>query len=247
VDPDLTYSPLRSSHGDLDLVELRRELGDRTQAEAAQLPGVTPGTWASWERGEFAASPSSSAATLPASTMVNYRRRVPVLGLGIDGIRGVGGRKVQVRAARHLNRVNTPYSLTAWTRMVHRSALAQRTGVPTHTSASSASIANGLATTASACITTFAALGSWPLSVYEERSTTALLMGSSSDAKFLEHGLDVQAEAFVMLVEGGVEDACWVWVSSADAGVGPANGQCAAGSNATTRRLNAGSRSAGRN
>jgi hypothetical protein len=40
------------------------------------------------------------------------------------------------------------------------------------------------------------------LSVYEERSTTVLLIGLRSDAKFLEEGLDVFAEACVMLVGG---------------------------------------------
>ena len=58
MDLDVTYSPLRSSHVDLDLVDLRRALGALTQAEAARLLGVTPNTWARWERGTLAIHPA---------------------------------------------------------------------------------------------------------------------------------------------------------------------------------------------
>ena len=58
MDLDVTYSPVRSSHVGLDLVELRRALGDRTQAEAAAILGVTPNTCARWERGELQLHPA---------------------------------------------------------------------------------------------------------------------------------------------------------------------------------------------
>ena len=58
MDLDVTYRAVRASHVDLDLVDLRRALGDRTQAEMAELLGVTANTWARWERSELQLHPA---------------------------------------------------------------------------------------------------------------------------------------------------------------------------------------------
>ena len=89
MDLDVTYSPPRSSHLDLDLVELRRALGDRTQAEAAELLGVTPNTWARWERGELQLHPARAQQLHRLQQLVNQYGEGPFWGLGIDGIRSV--------------------------------------------------------------------------------------------------------------------------------------------------------------
>ena len=44
MDLDVTYRRASSGRLNLDLVDLRRALGDRTQAEVAELLGVTPNT-----------------------------------------------------------------------------------------------------------------------------------------------------------------------------------------------------------
>ena len=59
MDLDVTYRRPASSCELLDLVDLRRALGDRTQAEVAELLGVTPNTWARWERGELQLHPAT--------------------------------------------------------------------------------------------------------------------------------------------------------------------------------------------
>jgi transcriptional regulator with XRE-family HTH domain len=89
VDLDVTYSPLSSSHVDLDLVDLRRALGDRTQAEAAELLGVTPNTWARWERGELQVHPARAQQLRRLGQLVNQYGEGPFWGLGVDGIRSV--------------------------------------------------------------------------------------------------------------------------------------------------------------
>jgi transcriptional regulator with XRE-family HTH domain len=74
---------------DLDLVELRRALGDRTQAEAAELLGVTPNTWARWERGELQQHPARAHQLHRLQQLVNDYGEGPFWGLGIAGIRSV--------------------------------------------------------------------------------------------------------------------------------------------------------------
>jgi hypothetical protein len=89
VDLDVTYSPAYSSSRDLDLVDLRRALGARTQAEAAQLLGVTPNTWARWERGALQLHPARAQQLHRLQQLVNQYGEGPFWGLGIDGIRSV--------------------------------------------------------------------------------------------------------------------------------------------------------------
>jgi transcriptional regulator with XRE-family HTH domain len=85
----VTYSPLRSSSLGLDLVDLRRALGARTQAEAAELLGVTPNTWARWERGELQLHPARAQQLHRLQHLVNQYGEGPFWGLGVDGIRSV--------------------------------------------------------------------------------------------------------------------------------------------------------------
>ena len=89
MDLDVTYSSLRSSSRGLDLVDLRRALGDRTQAEAAELLGVTPNTWARWERGELQVHPARAQQLCRLGQLVKQYGEGPFWGLGIDGIRSV--------------------------------------------------------------------------------------------------------------------------------------------------------------
>jgi len=89
VDLDVTYRPMRSSRTDLDLVDLRRALGDLTQAEAAQLLQVTPNTWARWERGELQLHAARRHQVQRLLQLVNRYGEGPCWGLGIDGIRSV--------------------------------------------------------------------------------------------------------------------------------------------------------------
>jgi transcriptional regulator with XRE-family HTH domain len=89
VDLDVTYSPLRSSHVDPDLVDLRRALGDRTQTEVAELLGVTPNTWARWERGELQLHPARAQQLRRLHRLVEQYGEGPFWGLGIDGMRSV--------------------------------------------------------------------------------------------------------------------------------------------------------------
>ena len=85
----MTYSPRHSSHLDLDLLDLRRALGDRTQAEAAELLGVTPNSWARWERGELQLHPARAQQLCRLHQLVNQYGEGPFWGLGVDGIRCV--------------------------------------------------------------------------------------------------------------------------------------------------------------
>jgi transcriptional regulator with XRE-family HTH domain len=89
VDLDVAYSPVHSSHLDLDLVELRRALGALTQAEAAQLLGVTANTWARWERGKLQVHPARAQQLHRLRRLINHYGEGPFWGLGIDGIRSV--------------------------------------------------------------------------------------------------------------------------------------------------------------
>jgi transcriptional regulator with XRE-family HTH domain len=89
VDLDVTYRAVRSSHVDLDLVDLRRALGERTQAEMAELLGVTANTWARWERGELQLHPARAHQLQRLQRLVQQYGEGPFWGLGIDGIRSV--------------------------------------------------------------------------------------------------------------------------------------------------------------
>jgi len=89
VDLDVTYRQASSSPSDLDLVDLRRALGDRTQAEVAELVGVTPNTWARWERGELQLHPARAHQLRRLQQLVSQYGEGPFWGLGIDGIRSV--------------------------------------------------------------------------------------------------------------------------------------------------------------
>src|SRR5215207_2472569 len=73
----------------MDLVELRRALGALTQAQAAQLLGVTPNTWARWERGDLQLHPARTHQLRRLQQLVNQYGEGPFCGLGIDGIRSV--------------------------------------------------------------------------------------------------------------------------------------------------------------
>ena len=95
MDLDVTYSRASSSRSDLDLVNLRRALGERTQADMAELLGVTPNTWARWERGELQLHPARAHQLRRLQQLVNQYGEGPCWGLGIDGIRSVlDGRSV---------------------------------------------------------------------------------------------------------------------------------------------------------
>jgi transcriptional regulator with XRE-family HTH domain len=89
VDLDVTYSTVSSSCPELDLVDLRRALGARTQAEAARLLGVTANTWARWERGKLQLHPARAHQLRRLQHLVNQFGEGPFWGLGIDGIRSV--------------------------------------------------------------------------------------------------------------------------------------------------------------
>ena len=89
MDLDVTYRRTTSNGSDLDLVNLRRALGDRTQAEMAELLGVTPNTWARWERGELQLHPARAHQLRRLQQLVSQYGEGPFWGLGIDGIRSV--------------------------------------------------------------------------------------------------------------------------------------------------------------
>jgi len=89
VDLDVTYRRTTSDCSELDLVDLRRALGARTQAEVAQLLGVTPNTWARWERGELQLHPARRRQVRRLLQLVNRYGEGPFWGLGIEGIRSV--------------------------------------------------------------------------------------------------------------------------------------------------------------
>jgi transcriptional regulator with XRE-family HTH domain len=89
VDLDVTYSQASSNSSYLALVDLRRALGDRTQAEVAELLGVTPNTWARWERGELQLHPARAHQLRRLQQLLNQYGEGPFWGLGIDGIRSV--------------------------------------------------------------------------------------------------------------------------------------------------------------
>jgi DNA-binding transcriptional regulator YiaG len=89
VDLNVTYRRTTSDCSELDLAELRRALGARTQAEVAQLLGVTPNTWARWERGELQLHPARRHQLKRLLQLVNQYGEGPFWGLGIDGIRSV--------------------------------------------------------------------------------------------------------------------------------------------------------------
>ena len=86
---DVTYSTDSSNGSELDLVDLRRALGALTQAEAAQVLGVTPNTWARWERGELQLHPARTHQVRRLQQLAKQYGEGPFWGLGIDGIRSV--------------------------------------------------------------------------------------------------------------------------------------------------------------
>ena len=89
MDLDVTYSADSAARSELDLVDLRRALGDRTQAEVAELLGVAPNTWARWERGELQLHPARAHQLRRLQQLVSQYGEGPFWGLGIDGIRSV--------------------------------------------------------------------------------------------------------------------------------------------------------------
>ena len=89
MDRDVTYSPAAPNGSELDLVELRRSLGALTQAQAAQLLGVTANTWARWERGELQLHPARAQQLRRLHHLVSQHGEGPFWGLGLDGIRSV--------------------------------------------------------------------------------------------------------------------------------------------------------------
>ena len=89
MDLDVTYRGASSSSSELDLVDLRRALGDRTQAEMAELLGVTANTWARWERGELQLHPARAHQLRRLRQLLERYGEGPFWGLGIDGIRRV--------------------------------------------------------------------------------------------------------------------------------------------------------------
>ena len=89
MDLDVTYRTMPSGSSDLDLLDLRRAVGHLTQAEAAQLLGVTANTWARWERGELQLHPARRHQVQRLLQLVNRYGEGPFWGLGIDGIRSV--------------------------------------------------------------------------------------------------------------------------------------------------------------
>jgi transcriptional regulator with XRE-family HTH domain len=89
VDLDVTYRTMPSGSSDVDLLDLRRAVGHLTQAEAAQLLGVTANTWARWERGELRLHPARAQQLHRLLRLLNQYGEGPFWGLGIEGIRSV--------------------------------------------------------------------------------------------------------------------------------------------------------------
>jgi transcriptional regulator with XRE-family HTH domain len=85
----VTYSTASANGSELDLVDPRHSLGALTQAEAAQLLGVTPNTWARWERGDLHVHPARAHQLRRLQQLLKQYGEGPFWGLGIDGIRGV--------------------------------------------------------------------------------------------------------------------------------------------------------------
>ena len=85
----MTYRKEGSSPVELDLVDLRRALGERTQAEAAHLLEVTPNTWARWERGALQLHPARADQLRRLQRLIRQYGEGPFWGLGLDGIRSV--------------------------------------------------------------------------------------------------------------------------------------------------------------
>jgi hypothetical protein len=80
---------MAAADSDLDLVDLRRALGALTQAEAAQVLGVTANTWARWERGDLCLHPARAHQLRRLHQLVGQYGEGPFWGLGVDGIRSV--------------------------------------------------------------------------------------------------------------------------------------------------------------
>lgn len=85
----MTSRKERACPAELDLVGLRRALGALTQAEAAQLLGVTANSWARWERGALQLHPVRADQLRRLHRLVLHYGEGPFWGLGIVGIRRV--------------------------------------------------------------------------------------------------------------------------------------------------------------
>jgi len=120
VDLDATYSTASANRLELDLVDLRRALGALTQAEAAQLLGVTPNTWARWERGDLHVHPARAHQLRRLQQLVHQHGEGPFWGLGIDGIRSV------------LDGLSVPEALQAYGLDRHGAPLGRSELHPTH-------------------------------------------------------------------------------------------------------------------
>jgi Helix-turn-helix domain len=86
---DVAYSQQGAGRMDLDLVGLRRSIGDLTQVEAARLLNVTANTWARWERGSLQLHPARAHQLRRLHQLVCQYGDGPFWGLGIDGVRSV--------------------------------------------------------------------------------------------------------------------------------------------------------------
>jgi transcriptional regulator with XRE-family HTH domain len=106
----VTYRREGSARTNLDLANLRRSLGDLTQAEAARLLNVTTNTWARWERGALRVHPARADQMRRLQRLVIQYGEGPFWGLGIDGIRSVleGLSLAEALAAHHLDAHGAP-------------------------------------------------------------------------------------------------------------------------------------------
>ena len=106
----MTYRKEGSAPTDLHLADLRRSLGDLTQAEAALLLNVTPNTWARWERGALQVHPARADQVRRLQRLVMQYGEGPFWGLGIDGIRSVldGVSLAEALDAHHLDTHGAP-------------------------------------------------------------------------------------------------------------------------------------------
>jgi len=106
----VTYRKEGSSPVELDLVDLRRALGERTQADAAHLLEVTSNTWARWERGALQLHPARADQLRRLQRLIMEYGEGPFWGLGLDGIRSVldGLSVLEALAAHSLDRYGAP-------------------------------------------------------------------------------------------------------------------------------------------
>jgi len=72
----------------------------------AELLGVTPNTWARWERGELQLHPARAHQLRRLQQLVNQYGEGPFWGLGIDGIRSVLDGLRSLPEALHAHRLD---------------------------------------------------------------------------------------------------------------------------------------------